>query len=304
MFSYRHAFHAGNHADVLKHMVLLATLRYLADSKDTPLMLLDTHAGVGGYRLDGATSATSGEAAQGIHKLWQSFAGQMDDAAHTAALPAMLRDYLQLLRQLNPQDKHLAQIEHYPGSPQIMHALLRPQDQCKLFELHPTDTRQLNRKIADWAKSGQFQVQCKDGFSVLKSLLPPPSRRALVLMDPSYELKTDYAAVHTAVADAVQRFATGCYLVWYPVIARPESHELPRRLKTLARQNKRSWLHVTLSIGRGEQDASGRDGLRASGMFLINPPFVLKEQLQAALPVLDKVLRRGAGHGWQLESGE
>ena len=188
MFSYRHAFHAGNHADVLKHMVLLATLRYLADSKDTPLMLLDTHAGVGGYRLDGATSATSGEAAQGIHKLWQTFAGQMDDAAHTAALPAMLRDYLQLLRQLNPQDKHLAQIEHYPGSPQIMHALLRPQDQCKLFELHPTDTRQLNRKIADWAKSVQFQVQCKDGFSALKSLLPPPSRRALVLMDPSYEL--------------------------------------------------------------------------------------------------------------------
>ena len=131
-------------------------------------------------------------------------------------------------------------------------------------------------------------------------MLPPASRRALVLIDPSYELKTDYAQVIACLQDALQRFATGCYVVWYPVIPRQEAHQLPRRLKALAQQAGRSWLHATLSIGKGVQE-SGRDGLRASGIFVINPPFVLQERLKEALPVICRTLQRGAGHGWQLE---
>ena len=297
MFSYRHAFHAGNHADVLKHMALIATLRYLTTAKDTPLLVADTHAGTGLYRLDGGDAQTSGEALEGVLPLWQQYGpGAPDEAKAPEALAA----YLRLLAGFNAGGT----LRRYPGSPFITAALMRPQDQLRLFELHPTDSRLLDKNVAELPNAGQIQVVRNNGFTGLKALLPPPSRRGVVLIDPSYELKTDYAQVMSCMQDAMQRFVTGCYMVWYPVIPRPEAHELPRRLRTLAQQADRPWLHATLSIGRGDQDVSGRDGLRASGVFMINPPFVLKAELEHALPVVHRMLRRGGGAAWTVDTSK
>lgn len=297
MFSYRHAFHAGNHADVLKHMALIATLRYLTTAKDTPLLVADTHAGTGLYRLDGGDAQTSGEALEGVLPLWQQYGpGAPDEAKAPEALAA----YLRLLAGFNAGGT----LRRYPGSPFITAALMRPQDQLRLFELHPTDSRLLDKNVAELPNAGQIQVVRNNGFTGLKALLPPPSRRGVVLIDPSYELKTDYAQVVSCMQDAMQRFVTGCYMVWYPVIPRPEAHELPRRLRTLAQQADRPWLHATLSIGRGDQDVSGRDGLRASGVFMINPPFVLKAELEQALPVVHRMLRRGGGAAWTVDTSK
>lgn len=294
MFSYRHSFHAGNHADVLKHMALVVILRYLAAAKDTPLLLADTHAGAGLYRLDRTDAQTSGEAFEGVLPLWQQYG---PGGADQVRAPEALSDYLHVLAGMNPGDM----LRKYPGSPFIAAALMRPQDQLRLFELHPTDSRLLDKNVAGLSAAAQIEVVRNNGFTGLKALLPPASRRALVLIDPSYELKTDYAQVISCLQDALQRFATGCYVVWYPVIPRQEAHQLPRRLKALAQQAGRSWLHATLSIGKATQEG-GRDGLRASGLFIINPPFVLQERLKEALPVICRALQRGAGHGWQLES--
>lgn len=291
MFSYRHAFHAGNHADVLKHLVLVATLRHLM-RKDTPLTLVDTHAGAGIYRIDADAARTSGEAEAGIGRLHAAGAGPHADA---------LADYLALVAGFNRSGPADASWRVYPGSPLLMHALMTAperaavRDRLHLFELHPSDIRALNAHVAQLQAGRQVQVARKDGFDGLKALLPPPaspggSRRALVLIDPSYEIKSDYGRVAGAVEDALKRFATGVYLVWYPIIARPEAHALPRRLATLARQAGRAWLQATLHVGNV---AAG--GLSASGMFVINPPHTLAATLEACLPRVLEVL--GAGRG-------
>ncbi|MGZ5270053.1 MAG: 23S rRNA (adenine(2030)-N(6))-methyltransferase RlmJ [Ramlibacter sp.] len=298
MFSYRHAFHAGNHADVLKHLVLIAALRHLTQ-KDTPLWVVDTHAGAGLYRLDGDYAGTSGEAADGILKL-----AAKGPEGEQALAPA-LADYLQVVRGFNRQ----GQWRIYPGSPFITQHLLRQdvRDKLKLYELHPTDSGSLAANIAQLGAGRQVGIAREDGFEALRSVLPPPSRRALVLIDPSYEIKTDYARVVTVLRDALQRFATGTYMVWYPVIPRPEAHELPRKLKTLANSFRKPWLHATLAIGQPEQaTAPGephRPGLTASGVFLVNPPHILKAALQQALPQVLAALGRGRGQGQLVESG-
>jgi len=297
MFSYRHAFHAGNHADVLKHTTLIATLRHLMQ-KDAGLTLVDTHAGAGLYRLDSDYTETGGEAQDGVLKLF---------ASPPKVAPEALQDYLDLIASFNAEGT----IRIYPGSPFVMHQLLRAEarDKLKLFELHPTDSKTLAANIAQLEAGRQIAVARQDGFESLKTLLPPPpsatgSRRALVLIDPSYEIKSDYAKVAACIQDSLKRFATGTYLVWYPVIPRPEAHDLPRRLKTLATQAKRPWLHATLAIGQPPAMAPDqRPGLTASGMFVINPPHTLKAALQAALPPILDRLGRGRGQGWNVDSG-
>ncbi len=303
MFSYRHAFHAGNHADVLKHTVLIATLRHLMQ-KEAGLTMVDTHAGAGIYRLDGDYTETGGEAKDGVVKLMGALRPAQGKAAPSA--PA-LDDYLDLVESFNPSGS----LRVYPGSPFVMHQLLRTEsrDKLKLFELHPTDSRTLTANIAQLEAGRQVAVAMEDGFEGLKPLLPPPpsstgSRRALVLMDPSYELKSDYGKVIACIQEQVKRFPTGTYLVWYPVIPRPEAHDLPRRLKTLSNQAKRPWLHATLAIGQDPTHGpDDRPGLTASGMFVINPPHTLKASLQAALPVLLDVLGRGRGKAQSLDTG-
>ncbi|VTU30061.1 Ribosomal RNA large subunit methyltransferase J [Variovorax sp. SRS16] len=298
MFSYRHAFHAGNHADVLKHTVLIATLDHLLE-KETPLTVVDTHAGAGLYRLDGDYAGTSGEAAEGVLRL---VAGQK--AAAAAPLADALARYLGVIGDFNP--KGGAKI--YPGSPFITHHLLREQDRLKLFELHPTDARTLDANIAQLEAGRQIAVLRDDGFGSATQFLPPPSRRALVLCDPSYEIKSDYARVLGFAGEALKRFATGTYAVWYPIIPRPEAHDLPRRLKTLATKAGKPWLHATLTVKSSKivTDASGathRPGLPASGMFLINPPYTLKPLLEAALPQMVERLAQDRHAAFSLDSG-
>ena len=300
MFSYRHGFHAGNHADVLKHMVLIAVLKHLT-AKPTALTVVDTHAGAGLYRLDSDFAGTSGEAQDGIVKLLAS--------PLAAQPPQLLADYLELIKRFNPSGKNRI----YPGSPFVTQAVLRREarDKLWLFELHPTDSKALADHVAQLEDQRMVAIKREDGFEGLRALLPPPSRRALVLIDPSYEIKNDYGRVAICIQDSLKRFATGTYMAWYPVIPRPEAHELPRRLKTLATQAGKPWLHATLNIGQSPErvnthtpgEKPPRQGLTASGVFIVNPPHTLKAALQGVLPQLVEALGRGRGQGHAVEAG-
>ena len=194
MLAYRHAFHAGNHADVLKHAVLTLVLRHM-NLKEKAYRLVDTHAGAGGYSLEGAYAQKKGEYEQGIARLWPR-----ED------LPEPVADYVNLVRRFNPD----GQLKQYPGSPAFAQMLLRPQDQLRLFELHPTDFRILNAFVGE---STGAEAKCADGFVALKGQLPPPSRRGVVLVDPSYEGHADYGKVVAMLREAVPRFAEGTYMV-------------------------------------------------------------------------------------------
>ncbi|MFI5447466.1 23S rRNA (adenine(2030)-N(6))-methyltransferase RlmJ [Polaromonas sp. UC242_47] len=328
MFSYRHAFHAGNHADVLKHTTLIALMKYLTQ-KDTALTVIDTHAGAGLYRLDGDYTETSGEAQDGIFRLLSASkmpaaqAGKAPTATKSVApaktgkvaaeqpLAPVLQDYVDFLRSLNPQFAETGDPAHlkiYPGSPFIEQHFLSGRDKLKLFELHPTDFKSLTGNIEQLGVGRQVVVSREDGFEVLKTFLPPPARRAMVFCDPSYEIKTDYGRVASIMADAVKRFATGTYVVWYPIIPRPEAHDLPRKLKTLATKSSRSWLHATLTVKSSKltTDEAGdvkRPGLPASGMFVINPPHTLKADLQLALPQMVTRLGQDRNAGFTLDHG-
>ena len=344
MFSYRHAFHAGNHADVLKHTTLIALMKYLTQ-KDTALTVIDTHAGAGLYRLDGDYTETSGEAKDGIFRLLsasnqapaqaiptraatkkianatttvpvalsaKSGGGTKKGGAKAAfAWAPALQDYIDLLRGLNPQFAESGDPAHlkiYPGSPFIEQQFLSGRDKLKLFELHPTDFKSLSGNIEQLSVGRQVAVSRDDGFEALKTFLPPPARRAMVFCDPSYEMKTDYARVSACMTDAVKRFATGTYVVWYPIIPRPEAHDLPRKLKTLAVKAARSWLNATLTVKSSKltTDTEGevvRPGLPASGMFIINPPHTLKAELQAALPQMVTILGQDRNAAFSLEHG-
>jgi len=307
MFSYRHAFHAGNHADVLKHTALIAVLRHMTQ-KDTALNVFDTHAGAGLYRLDGDYAQTSGEAADGYLKLVDALANaaKADADKSTAPTHPALQDYLDLVTSFNKGTSHKV----YPGSPFIIHSLLqgRDRDRLKLFELHPTDAKTLRANIEQLNAGRLVTVHQEDGFEGIKKFLPPPSRRALVLCDPSYELKTDYARVVAMMTDAVKRFNTGTYMVWYPIIPRPEAHDLPRKLKTLAVREGRAWLNATLTVKSSKltTDDEGeivRPGLPASGVFVINPPHTLKASLVGALGQAAKFLAQDKNKAFEVESG-
>ncbi len=317
MFSYRHAFHAGNHADVLKHTILIAILRHLRQ-KDTALTVFDTHAGAGLYRLDGDYAETSGEAANGFvrlltekEKLLSAAAKAQPGAKPTASTKAfaaglapLLQDYVDLVASFNTAGSHRI----YPGSPFIIQSLLGERDKLKLFELHPTDAKTLSANIAQLEAGRQVAVLREDGFEGVKKFLPPPSRRALLLSDPSYEIKSDYGRVVEMIADSMVRFATGTYAVWYPLIPRPEAHDVPRKLKTLANKAGKSWLNATLTVKSSKlaTDDAGetvRPGLPASGMFIINPPHTLKSALQLALPQLVSLLGQDQHAAFTVESG-
>ena len=311
MFSYRHAFHAGNHADVLKHMTLLAVLRHMTQ-KDTALTVFDTHAGAGLYRLDGDYAQASGEAADGFLRLLSEEKPALAPVSKgksattkVAEAPApMLQDYLDLVASFNTKPSQRV----YPGSPFIIQHLLRDRDKLKLFELHPTDAKTLSANIAQLDAGRQVAVLREDGFEGPKKFLPPPARRALVLCDPSYEIKSDYARVPVMVADALTRFATGTYMVWYPLIPRPEAHDVPRKLKTLANRAGKSWLNASLTVKSSKltTDEAGevqRPGLPASGIFIVNPPHTLKAALQAALPQLVAKLAQDEHAAWAVDNG-
>lgn len=277
MLAYRHAFHAGNHGDVLKHLVLMQVLQHM-NQKDKGWRYVDTHAGAGGYALDGSYARQKSEYVDGIGRLWTR-----DD------LPPALADYVGLVRSLNGDSRALKQ---YPGSPLIAQALMRPQDQLRLFELHPTDHRIL---ASTFEGDPSVEVRMVDGFDALKSQLPPPTRRSLVMIDPSYEGDRDYARVVTTLRDALVRFAEGTYLVWYPQVGKLGARELPRKLQTLS---PKGWLHARLTLSTTDERGYGMVG---SGVFVINPPFTLHAALREWLPYLAQALSQIDEPQWLLD---
>jgi len=277
MFSYRHGFHAGNHADVLKHVVLVQMLSYLT-AKDTALWFVDTHAGAGVYALDGSFAQKKGEFKDGIGRLWAQ-----------GGLPPALEGYVRQVQKPNPDGT----LRHYPGSPQIALQMLRDQDRLQLFELHTTEREVLQKQYANVKR--KVSVQPSDGFAGLKGVLPPTSRRGLVLIDPSYEDKADYARVVETMRDALQRFATGVYAVWYPQVQRPESKALPGLLKEVA---QKGWLHASLKVMAPAKDGLG---LHGSGVFVFNPPWKLEESLRDAMPALVRLLGQDRKASYSLD---
>jgi 23S rRNA (adenine2030-N6)-methyltransferase len=278
MLSYRHAFHAGNHADVLKHFVLVQLGRYLA-RKDKPFWIIDTHAGAGLYALDTGYATQLKEYESGIGTLWS----RQD-------LPAALADYVDQVRACNPDGR----LRFYPGSPWLALHTLRPQDRLRLFELHSSDSKILQENFGTQGR--QVSVATANGFDALKALLPPPPRRALVLIDPPYETRDDYPNVIAALQEGLSRFATGTYAVWYPQLARPEAQQLPDKLKRLPIRN---WLHVALTVRTPSADGYGMHG---SGLFIINPPWTLHRTLAEIMPYLVGVLGQDDGAGFTLEA--
>ena len=287
MFSYRHAFHAGSHADILKHLVMIHLVEYLQE-KPGALTIVDTHAGAGIYSLIDGFAAVSKEADQGIYRLTKF--------AENNSVSSGIAHYLDCIRAENADDE----IKIYPGSPFILARLLRTQDRLKLFELHPKEIDILRHNISELKQSKQIDIYAEDSFARLKGLMPPPSRRGLVLIDPSYEDKQDYRYLETTMEEALQRFATGCYAIWYPCLSRRESAALPDHMKKIAAAHKRSWLHVELRV----ENAPKERRLQASGMFIINPPWTLEKQLAESLPILVKVLGQDGGAGFVLKSFE
>ena len=284
MLAYRHAFHAGNHADVLKHIVLAEVLRYMGE-KEKPYTLVDTHAGAGGYSIEGRYAQTKGEYSAGVARLWDE-----------KELPPLVGRYLALVKAFNPD----GQLRQYPGSPAIANLVMREQDRLRVYELHPTD----HRILASYLESRpQTQVFDSDGFAALRAELPPPSRRGAVLMDPSYEIKADYAKVLTALREGLERFADGVFMVWYPQLQLLESAQLAQRLKAAADNEKagakKGWLHVRLTVQKQDNDRGF--GMLGSGMFIANPPFTLHDELAECMPLLVDKLGQYDGANFVLE---
>ncbi len=269
MLSYRHGFHAGNHADVLKHLVQVLVLDHLLQ-KPTAISYLDSHAGAGYYPFDSQFSAKNREYETGISKLQRAL-----------SLPTPLRRYLEVVRHCGE-----GQAPGYPGSPAIALQLLRPQDRAQLFELHARDAEALQRRYHRRAR-----VHQADGFAGIKALLPPPSRRGLLLMDPPYEIKADYQQVITSLKGCLKRFDNGVYALWYPLLSRPESQGMAEKLRGLGVANS---LYCSLEVRADGQ------GMYGSAMFVINPPWHLAEQLNDALPVLAELLGEAGQGKWKL----
>lgn len=271
MLSYRHAFHAGNFADVLKHLVLIRIIDHLKQ-KEKPFCFIDTHAGPGLYDLEDGYALKNREFDNGVGLLWR----------HRHDRPENVSYYLDLVRSFN----HDGQLKRYPGSPAIAQYLLRPDDRLHLFELHGGEIGPLgNLAISD----RRIKVVHADGLRDAVALLPPAQHRALVLIDPSYEIKSDYQQVVDTLAKMYRRFAGGVYALWYPVVER-------RRIRQLERAIADTGISNIQLFELGVQQNIPAQGMTASGMIVVNPPWTLAAEMRQTLPWLASVLgRNGAG---------
>lgn len=262
MLSYRHSFHAGNFADLIKHIVLVEILEHLIQ-KETPFEYIDTHAGAGLYSLNSADSQKLQEYTNGISKL------ELND------FPELAR-YFETIYSVNNSKI----LDYYPGSPAIAKFFLRPQDKAWLFELHPKDYELLYKNMSN---NRNIRVRCENGFDGLKALVPPTSRRGLVLIDPSYEIKSEYDLVVNRTIDAYKKFSHGIYAIWYPVVDRQNIEQLERKIiKSGIRNIQRFELGIAA-------DTTER-GMTSSGMIVINPPWKLFSKMSALLPKLAQQL--------------
>lgn len=267
MLSYRHAFHAGNFADVFKHVLLIQLIRAL-QRKDKPFRVFDTHAGAGRYDLYSISACKNREYQGGVGRLWDR-----------QELGSELSEYREQVRALNPNDA----LREYPGSPRLIRNLLRPEDRLTLTELHPGDYSALK---TEFAGDRQTVAHHTDGYASLKALLPPPERRGLVFIDPAFELRNEFNRLVQAVQTMHQRWATGMAAIWYPILDRAPSLRFQRNLQELG-------IPAILCAELGLQPYDRPVGLHGCGMIVINPPWKLDETLNRLLPELLAVLRAG-----------
>ncbi len=274
MLAYRHAFHAGNHADVLKHCVLQQILMYM-NQKDKPYWVIDTHAGAGMYSLASDYANTKSEYLDGVARLWDC-----DD------LPPVLREYMNLIQLCNNKGDWSL----YPGSPEVIRRTIRADDRMRLFELHPTDFEILQE---NFERDRQAKLFNSDGFASLKALLPPPTRRAVIFMDPPYEIKTDYPKVVDALEEGLARFAEGVYVIWYPILTRGDHIRMLESLRKLSEKT----LNIAMTVQQPDEKGFGMLG---SGLFIINPPWTLKGTMQDIMPYLVEKVAQYPGASYEV----
>lgn len=277
MLSYLHGFHAGNFADLLKHLVLSESLIYLTQ-KPKPLFYLDTHSGAGAYRLDSHQASKTQEFMTGIGKLWQ-------DQANRMHWPAAIDRYFTLIQQFNQTMQSDKTLDFYPGSPWIAQQTLRPIDRLSLFELHPQEQATL---ASHTSRDKRCHLFASNGFQACKSQLPPKEKRGFILIDPPYEVKQDYQTVIQAIQAGHKKFATGTYALWYPVVERQRITQLENQLMASGIKNVQLF-----ELGMGS-DTQGQ-GMTASGMIVINPPWTLYQTLKECLPFLANLIAGQAG---------
>jgi 23S rRNA (adenine2030-N6)-methyltransferase len=270
LLSYRHAFHAANAADVFKHLVLSVCIDYMC-KKETAFLYADTHAGAGSYNLNSGYAAENREWTNGLERL------RLFSRQSAINCPLSIQRYLGLVDDFEKQKGK----NKYPGSPAIAAALLRRHDSAVLFELHPSDEPLLKKYFAG---NDHVQVFRKDGLISLEKMLPPPSRRALILVDPSYEVKDEYEKVVDSMRIYLRRFASGVYMVWYPLLERYESKAFPSQLSSL--QSEKT-CRIELRLQNPGTDGLGMNG---SGLIIFNPPWILKNEFEESLPYLKKAL--------------
>jgi 23S rRNA (adenine2030-N6)-methyltransferase len=282
--NYRHAFHAGGFADVIKHIVLVRMLTYLQD-KQAAFRVIDTHAGAGVYDLTGEEASRGGEWRTGIARIMQARFSE-------TAMPLM-RPYLDIVRAFNPQ----APLKTYPGSPLIARALLRPQDRLTACEVAPKARKLL---IDALRRDTQARVVDLDGWTALPAFVPPKERRGLVLIDPSYEQKDEFERLAEGFAEAFAKWPTGSYLLWYPVKSRRATDDLARHVAQSVADGTPPGKCLRLEFSVAPQMAGA--GLTSAGLLIVNPPWTLMGELKTILPELEKPLGQGGAGRFRLET--
>jgi 23S rRNA (adenine2030-N6)-methyltransferase len=276
--NYRHAFHAGSFADVFKHAVLCRIVHYLR-AKPAAFRVIDTHAGAGLYDLAGPEAARGGEWHDGIERLLA--------APLPAPLDALLAPYLDVIGALNERGR----LRLYPGSPALARAWLRPQDRLIACEVEPQASAALARNLRGDARIKTLQI---DGWTALGAYVPPKERRGLVVVDPPFETDGDFHRLSHGLAEAHRKWATGIYLLWYPIKDRGEPDALAKRLRRLGLAKVLRAELVVAPLGDPRR-------LNGCGLILLNPPWTLPDELAILLPALAKILGRGAQAGTRLD---
>lgn len=275
--NYRHAYHAGNFADVFKHAILTRILLHLT-AKDTPFRYMDTHAGIGLYDLSGEEARKTTEASEGVRRFLA--------APRAPAVDELFRPYLAALKAFNALEGL-----HYPGSPMIAAQMLRQTDRLSLAELHPEDSRALVRRFQ---RDRRATVLAMDGWQALKAWLPPPERRGMVLVDPPFEQEDEFDRMAGALEGAHRRWATGTIAFWYPIKGWREADRFSRAVAALAIPKT---LRLEMLI-----DAEGDDrALNGTGMIVVNPPWTLKDDASVMLPFLTRAMARGPKTRWRAD---
>jgi 23S rRNA (adenine2030-N6)-methyltransferase len=282
--NYRHAFHAGGFADVIKHIVLVRMLTYLQD-KQAAFRVIDTHAGAGLYDLTGEEASRGGEWLTGIARIVQARFSE-------TAMPLM-KPYLDIVRAFNPQ----APLKTYPGSPLIARALLRPQDRLTACEVEPKARKLL---IDALRRDTQARVVDLDGWTALPAFVPPKERRGLVLIDPPYEQKDEFERLAGGFAEAFAKWPTGSYLLWYPVKSRRATDDLARHVAQSVADGTPPGKCLRLEFSVAPQMAGA--GLTSAGLLIVNPPWTLMGELKTILPELEKPLGQGGAGRFRLET--